>query len=542
MKSRLFVAALCAFVAASGCATAAHEARDTKDTNPAATVEGPDEPTPAVTAKPPPSPEPVPFKPLLTPAPMTVVLQPVANKPIVSLRLVFRAGAVDDPPGKEGLTALTTQLMSEGGTTALSSSELLQALFPIAGELSAMSDEEFTVFSGRIHKENLEPFFGIFTDVLLKPRWDPKEFERLRADALNNVKTDLRSQSDEHLGKVMLDALVYEGHPYAHYNVGTVAGLSALTLDDVKAHAAKIFTQDRLVIGLAGAADQQLADRLKQTLSALPKTGAPPKTLPPAPGFKGRTLIVQKEGLSTAVSMGYAWPLRRGDKDYFKVAVALSHLGEHRQFNGVLFQELREKRGLNYGNYAYVEHFHQEGWGTFPMVNVGRSAQDFSIWIRPVEPQNAMFATRAALWFMNDLAQNGMPKERFEVNRGFLTGYTRLWEQTDQRRLGYAIDALFYGTPDFLENYRKALSTMTLEQVNEAAKRHLSREKMNFVFVAKDAAELQRLLTSQPPTPMQYSSSKAPDVLELDKQLIQAPVPTHPALIKVVPASSVMEK
>src|SRR2546421_5454449 len=52
----------------------------------------------------------------------------------------------------------------------------------------------------------------------------------------------------------------------------------------------------------------------------------------------------------------------------------------------------------------------------------------------------SVFATRGALHFLSAFIQQGIPKERFETARNFLLGYTRLWEQTDQRRLGYAID------------------------------------------------------------------------------------------------------
>ena len=56
-------------------------------------------------------------------------------------------------------------------------------------------------------------------------------------------------------------SLLYGGHPYRHFNGGTVAGLSSITLDDVKAHGASVFTQDRLVVGLAGAVDEKLETR-----------------------------------------------------------------------------------------------------------------------------------------------------------------------------------------------------------------------------------------------------------------------------------------
>jgi zinc protease len=484
----------------------------------------------------------IPSRPLAKPKPMQSVLLPVPNKPVVTIRLVFHTGSVDDPKGKEGLTALTTTLMEQGGTKSLTASQLIDALFPTAGELSAYTDKEFTTFSGRVHQDKLDAFLKIFTDTILEPRFDPEDFKRVKSEALSTLKNGLRSENDESLGKVGLEALLYKDHPYRHFTVGTVQGLESIQLYEVKAHWKKVFTQDRLVVGLAGAVTPELEKQVLTRLSALPASGAPRVEIPDAQPQPGKTVIIEKEALSTAISFGEVYGLRRGDPDFFAVAAGLSMLGEHRQFHGVLFSELREKRGLNYGTYAYAEHFIQEGGSSFSLTNIGRAIQEFSIWIRPVEPSNAIFATRGALHFLQEALTQPIPAERFEIGRGFLLGYTRLWEATDERRLGYAIDDVFYGTGNFLESYRKALSTMTPDQVRKALKRHIVPQQLSFVFVTHDAKALADALAQNKPSPISYPTPKAADVLELDKKISVFPLPIQGGEIEIVPASSVMER
>lgn len=480
--------------------------------------------------------------PLRAPAPMEAVLIPVPNKPIVSFRLVFHSGSVDDPAGKEGLTTLTSDVMVEGGTKQLSASQILEALFPMAGELEVLNDKEFTAFVGRVHRDHLDRFLEIFTDVLLEPRFDPKEFDRIRTNAVNAVKNRLRGEDDETLGKVALDAILFEGHPYAHHVGGTVQGLSAITLDDVKAHARRVFTQDRLVVGLAGAVDEALAKRVKDRLQALPATGAPRPQLSPVPKRRGEAVILQKDTLSTAISMGHAYSLRRGHPDYFAVAFALSHLGQHRQSQGVLFNELREKRGMNYGDYAYAEHFLQDRYSSMPRSSVGRTVQDFTLWLRPVEPPNAVFATRGALYFLQELIDQPIPPARFDTARGFLNGLTLVWEQTDQQKLGYAIDDRFYGIDGYLASFRQALASLTPEQVHQAVRRHLRPQDLSFVYVTKDAAALRKLLAEQPPTPITYPTPKPPEVLEGDRKFVAWPIPLKRDAIQVIDAQQFMER
>ncbi len=499
---------------------------------------------PAASAAPPASPTATPLeaRPFRKPPPLQSVVQKTPNTPLVTLRVVFRTGSIDDPKGKEGLTALTVALMEGGGTRSLSSSELLAALYPMAAELSATTDKEQTTFAGRVHNDHLDRFLAIFTDLMLEPRFDPRELDRLRSDALNNIRNGLRNQSDEELGKVALDALLYPNHPYGHFIGGTVEGLQAITLDDVKAHWRRVFTQDRAVMGLAGAVDVALEHKVKARLSALPATGAPEAELPPVTPNPKAVALLEKDSLSTAISLGYPYRLRRGDPDFFPVALALSYLGEHRQLHGVLFRELRERRGLNYGNYAYPEHFAQEGWSTLPRTQVARRCQDLSLWLRPVEPQNAVFASRAAIHYFDALVKEGIPADAFEQVRGFLQGYTRLWEQTDARRLGYAIDDLFYGTPDYLEKYRQALGTLTREQVHAAVKRHLDSSRFEWVYVAKDTAGLKTKLASGAPSPIQYPTPKDLSVLQEDAAIVAQPLPQHSAKMRVAEAQQFMER
>lgn len=292
---------------------------------------------------------PVPYVALPAVEPMKLVVQPVANKPIVSVRLVFRTGSVDDPKGKEGLTALTTRLLLEGGTKSLNSAQLLEALYPMAAELSGDTDKEFTVIAGRVHRDRLPRFLEILTEALLEPRFDANEFERLRADQLNALKTRLRQENDEELSKAALDALLFDGHPYRHAVVGTEAGLNAITLADVQQHWQQTITQDRLIIGLAGGVDDALASQVKTSLAKLPATGATRPALPEAKGPMSAGAIVRRDTASTAGAFGFVSPLRRGSADFIDLFIALSYFGEHRQEHGVLFQEVRDRRGLNYG-------------------------------------------------------------------------------------------------------------------------------------------------------------------------------------------------
>jgi zinc protease len=487
---------------------------------------------------------PKPLPALETPKPgkeIKFVSLPVASRPIVSLRVQFLSGSIDDPKGKEGLTSLTAEVMAEGGTQALSSAELQAVLFPMAAELSVHTGKETTTFIGRVHKDHLARFLPLFLDVLTKPRWDSKEFERLRSDAISDIEKRLRTSDDENLGKEALEWLLYEGHPYQSFVGGTVRGLRSLTIDDLKAHAQRVFTRARLTVGLAGGVDAALEQTVRDALVALPAGvgGRPP--LPATRDPKTRVMIVEKDATATAISMGHTIQATRASPDHTALFVARSIFGEHRQMHGRLFQELREKRGLNYGNYAYIEHFVQDGWGTYPLPNVARRQQHFSIWIRPVEHANRLFALRAALFETERLLKEGVTAEELSRARGFLAGYTRMWEQTDSRRLGFALDDQFYASPPYLETLRKGFAALTTDSVSGAIRKHIDPARLRIVFVTPKAAELRDALLSGKPTPIRYPSPKDAKVLETDKRIEAFPLTFKADEIRIVRAHELFE-
>ena len=85
---------------------------------------------------------------------------------------------------------------------------------------------------------------------------------------------------------------------------------------------------------------------------------------------------------------------------------------------GRLFQRIREIRGINYGDYAYIEYFPRGGCLMEPPPNVARRSQHFQIWIRPAEPPQAAFTLRLAVYELNKLVKDGISAGGFRPHQG----------------------------------------------------------------------------------------------------------------------------
>ncbi len=467
------------------------------------------------------------------------------RSPLVSFRILFMTGSAADPQGREGLASLTAAMLAEGGSRAKTYSEITDAMYPMATSFSWQVDKEMTVFSGTTHVDNLDKYYSLIREMLLDPGFREDDFTRLKEDAINYLKTSLRGGNDEELGKEVLYTMIYPGtHPYGHQNRGAVGSLEKLTLKDVRDFYGANYTQGNLVIGLAGGYPEAFPKQVDADFAKLP-TGAidqlKAKATQPKlePGTKIE--IVQRETRSTGISLGFPINVTRADKDWPALAVVASYLGQHRSSNSYLYQRLREARGLNYGDYAYIEYFPRGMFQFTPDANLGRQQQIFQIWIRPVEPANGHFVLRAALYEYDKLVRDGMSKETFEITREFLSKYVNVLTATQDSQLGYALDSRYYRIADFPTYMREQLAKLTLEDVNRAIRRHLKSDAMRVAIVTKDAAGLCDAILANRLSPITYNAPKPKEITDEDKTIEAYKIIVKPGDVVIVPVDKVFQ-
>ena len=441
-----------------------------------------------------------------------------SQSPLVTFRILFRTGAAADPAGKPGTAALTAAMLAHGGSRETPYDQIVRALFPMAASIRSQVDKEMTIFHGTTHIDNLEKYYGLLRSMLLDPGWREDDFRRLRTDAINHLRVELRGNNDEELGKETLYQRIYEGHPYGHETTGTVTTLQQMTLDDLKGFYRQNYTRANLVIGLAGGFPKGFAEKVAAYFAKLPAGTPRLLELPePKPANKLRVRLIEKNTRATAISIGFPIPINRSAADWPALLVAQSYFGQHRSSKSYLYQRLRELRGLNYGDYAYIEYFPRGMFQFEPDPNLARRQQIFQIWIRPVEPENGMFALRGALYELDKLIARGIPKEGFEGTREFLSKFVNLLTQTQSAQLGYALDSKYYGTPEFNGYVKAALARLTLNDVNAAIRKYLHPNNLDIVVVTKDAQAMKDAILSVAPSTITYVSPKPKEVLEEDK-------------------------
>jgi zinc protease len=465
-----------------------------------------------------------------------------SRSPLVDFRIVFLTGAAYDPADKPGLANLTATLLAHGGTRELAYKQIVDQMFPMATSVASQVDKEMVTFYGSTDVHNLEKYYALLRAMLLTPGWREDDLRRVKDQTANFLRVSLRGSNEEELAKEALYQTIFAGRPYGHTNAGAASALERMTMGDLRKFYESQFSQSNLVIGIGGGYPAGFPDRVKKDFEALPKGSSGARSKPDAtsPGTP-QALLIEKQTRSVAISLGTTLDVKRGDADYPALLVAQSYFGQHRSSGGRLFDRMRELRGLNYGDYAYIEYFPRGMFRFDPEPNLARDQQIFQIWIRPVPPEAAHFALRLALFELDKLIREGLTQEAFERTRSFLAKNVNLLIKTKQAELGYAIDSLYYGIPEYNAYVRNSLAKLTVKDVNAAIGRHLRSTDLRIVVVAQNCEELKKKLAGNAISPMSYNSAKPAEVAEEDKIVERWRIDLKPESIQIVPAASVFE-
>lgn len=469
-----------------------------------------------------------------------------SNKVVFKIR--FDNGSSADPADKKGLTFATASLMSQGGAGGTSYAALQDKMMPWAAGYGAFVDKQVTTFTFQVPVDFVDEFYPMVRNVLLSPDFSEKDFSRVMKAQQNYVDQVVRASSDENYSKFALEDQLFRGGNMQSLKQGTSASVKGISLDDIKAHYRKAFTNNNVTIGIAGNYTDAMLSQLKVDVAKLPDTdyqSVTPSKANTADGIEVE--IIAKDGaFGSAIFTGAALPITRSNDEFAALLIANSWIGEHRKSYSRLYKKIRQTRSMNYGDYAYIEWFSQGGGFQLPPSGVPRSSNYWSIWIRPVQIASqlksqyeeladvnighAHFALRLALREFDLLIKNGLTEEDFEATKTFLRSYTKLFAQSPAQQLGWLMDSRFYGRTDYLAELDTLLKNATLEQVNAAIRKYWQTQNL-YVTIVTDASEAQPLadsLINNTPSPMSYSnlvkSGLPADVLAEDEEVAVYPL------------------
>jgi zinc protease len=171
------------------------------------------------------------------------------EQPAVTMRLLIRAGAAQDPERKRGVASLTAALLDQG-TTSRSAQQIADQIDSIGGALSTGSGMDLTSVDAVVMKDSFDLAMDLVADVVRNPAFSPEEIDRQKEQTISSLRVN--AGDPDYVASSVFTRLVYGFHPYAMPGVGTPESIASLTAEDLRAFHRQYFVPNNMILAIVG--------------------------------------------------------------------------------------------------------------------------------------------------------------------------------------------------------------------------------------------------------------------------------------------------
>ena len=397
------------------------------------------------------------------------------EQPIVSMRMLVRAGGALDPKDKFGLADLTAALLTQG-TETQSATELNEAVDFMGGGLGAGAGTDLSFVNMIVMKDSFDVGLRMLSDVARRPAFAPQEIERQRQQILSSLRVSL--ESPEFIADAVFRRLVFGFHPYAWPQSGTPDTLAKISRDDLVAFHRRYFVPNNTILAIVGdvTAEEAFAGATK-AFGNWERREVPAESSIAPPDPTRRVVIVNKpDAVQTEIRVGHLG-IRRDHDDYMPMNLATRILGG--EGANRLHQVLRTERGLTYGAQAELNTLRETG--ALQATTNTRSE-----------------ATGEVLRLMVDefwrLQRERVGERELGEAKNYMAGSFPLTIETADAIATQVLNVLFYGLPvDQLQSFRERVNAVTTDEVQRVARSYLRPDRLSIVLVGNSQAFLPQL-------------------------------------------------
>lgn len=386
--------------------------------------------------------------------------------PFVSLEILFRGGTSLDDPDARGAVNLMTALLEEGAGE-LDARGFAEARDDLAVTFRFDASDDAISVSAEFLTEVTDEAVALLRTALTEPRFDENAVERVRAQVLSGLRSDAEDPSE--IASETFAAMLYGDHPYATNGKGTIESVTALSRDDLIAAHDGALARDRIYVGAVGDITADELGALLDTLFAdLPETGTA-LTEPASLSLDGGVHVTPYDTPQSSILFAQHG-IDREDPDFFPAFVMNQILGAG-GFGSRLMTEVREKRGLTYGIYAYLA---QKDYAD---LLIGRVATANATVGETIEIIGAEWQR---------MAEEGVTEDELTQAKTYLTGAYPLRFDGNGRIANILAGMQIDGMPiDYIITRNDKVEAVTLADVNRVAGELLNPEALTFVVVGQ---------------------------------------------------------
>lgn len=274
-----------------------------------------------------------------------VIVVPSGNE-IVQVDIVFKGGVQNYSSEKAGLEKLALNALTECGTLKQDKNSFKNKLDEVEAYIYSNAGRDASHFQMNCIKGDFETVWPLYVEALTQPKFDAKEFARIKEDAINNLRQQ-ESNPDGALQRFAMET-AFKGMDYAKSPNGTIDNLNKFTPQEAKDYYQSIFTRSHIFMIVVGEINKEdLQKKITALLKMVPE-GKPYELKRSSYVPKENSFIAKPRDAATNYIMGISSAPASNSDDYYAAMIASG------LFHDKAFLEVRTNNGLSYAPSAYI--------------------------------------------------------------------------------------------------------------------------------------------------------------------------------------------
>ncbi|MCA1622381.1 MAG: insulinase family protein [Acidobacteria bacterium] len=370
-----------------------------------------------------------------------------------------------------GLTSAMTSMLSEG-TKTRTSKQLAEEIERLGANVSASSNADNTVISASALSLYSSDILRLMAEITLFPTFPESELKLYKQNTIENLKFQ-RSQPG-FLAEEQTARLLYGSHPYS-ITSPKPADVEKITRQELIQFHEKMFVPENAIFIVVGDANREsILKEIEENFGHWTQGSFEEMYFPMPPARTETTVtIVDRPGSAQSNIVLSNPALERTNPDYFPLLVMNQILGAGASSR--LFMNLREEKGYTYGAYSSLDA--RRLAGAFEATSEVRT---------PVTGDSL----KEFFYELNRIRDEKVSEGELKDAKNFLSGVFPIRVETQEGLTNLIVSQQLYNLPaDYLQTYRHKINEITIEDVERAAKKYITPEKLAIVVVG-DAEEV----------------------------------------------------
>jgi predicted Zn-dependent peptidase len=394
---------------------------------------------------------------------MKVTLVQYGTIPKVAMQAIVQAGGLNEKPDQRWVSDIVARMLKEG-TMTRSAEQIARETAEMGGSIFTSAATDSTTIGGEVLSEFDTRFVALLADVILNPRFDAGDMEKIRANKLRELAVS-RAQAQTVAWEKFRET-VFAGHPYSTIQASDDA-VKRYSLAEVKSFHANEYGAARTHLYVVGQFDSaKVKAAIDKAFQGMKQGPAPIRNAPTVSAKRSLTVLDRPGAPQSTIYMGVP-AMSQSDPDFIKFTVMDSLLGS--SFGSRITSNIREDKGYTYSPGSFIWNRYNTGY-----------------WIEAADvTTEATGASIKEILHEIDRLQKDPPTEtEMQGIKNYLVGIYVLQNSSRTGVIGQ-LDSVNYNELDknYLDTYVQSLTAVTAKDVQDMARKYLLTDKTTIVVV-----------------------------------------------------------